>query len=419
MKQKGQILVWIIIGVLIIAGIAGGGYYLGRINGAKLSSNSSNTSNITEISTNKEFQLSSSEVIRKINGQNSVLFKNVEGVSEIRLGPDGKSLHFKPIGKPKRGQQYCANLEEKDKPAPSSYPSPPPNQPPWDFKTITHAYTISWCGGNNVNGYLINSNYFAYLQLVNPEKGYVIYEDLISGKKNQVQIDTNLLYGLNDTNTKRANSYWIRGIIGKDSYTYYYPHQDIKINDKLFLAFGRLIAAINTSDNYLVGGKGFSLYTDQDFGIVIDSFHFINEKSLPFVIIESVWEGPSIFSALIDIANDQFKIVKLANLDKRSLVDFGIEPVVWEDNSILFNFLDFEDITKQLPKDYINIDFITKLSNIEIEQLNRKAEEILSTGGKYKSIKCNLGPGIGGGICDGLKEVIHYRYSSSQGLVKI
>lgn len=414
MNQKGFAPIFILVGILIIAGLVAGAYYFGKMGKSGVTQTQQNQSiNSQQNLSNKEFQLSGSEVLRVINGQKTVLFKNVEGVSEVRLGPDGKTLHFKPSGKPNPSQQYCGNLEEKGRPASSDYTNPPPNQPPWDFKTMGHAYTILGCNGD---GYLVNSNYFAYLQLRSSQEGYVVYEDLASGKKNQVQIDASLLYGFSDGSPQKSNSYSSNSIVGKDGYQYYYPHQDAKTGNKLVVALGRLVVAIDVSNSKFIGGKGFG-HEDHDFPIIATSFYFLNEKSLPFVVMESRWEGPPIFAGLIDLSGNSFKLVKLAYLDRRPWFDFGVQPITWENDSILFNFTDFEEI--KIPEDFLKGKDLATMKDADIDSLSRQLEGILSNQGKYQKIICDLHLGRYSPSCQGLKGIVNYRYSSSQGLVKI
>lgn len=402
--------------VLIVIVVGAGGYYLGKTNNKPSSQGSTPTSQIFPGAINSsgdEYRLSGSEVIKVTNGQSTVLFNDVEGVSNIRLGPDSKTLHFKVIGNNPNQLYYCANLEEKNGSTPTDYPSPPPNQPPWDFKRLGNAYTIKGCEGD---GYLVNSNYFVYLQLRNSQEGVVYYEDLVSGKKGQVSVPADLLSGFNDGSSEKMNSYWGQSIAGKDGYQYYYPHRDVKVDNKLVLAFARLIVAIDIPTNKFVGGKGFS-YQDSDFLIVGTSFKFLNEKSLPFIIIEASWEGPAVFAGLIDVSGNDFKIVKLAYLDKRPIYDFNIQPAIWENDKLLLNFTDFEEL--KIPDNYLEGKDILKMQDTEIDSLGRQLENIIMARGGYQQVKCELRAGMYSPSCVALKQVLHYQYTAGQGLVRL
>lgn len=416
LKTRANFALIVPVGIfLLVLVIVAGAYLLGNINRFS-TKDLGPTSQISpnpkmKGSSGDEYRLAGSEVI-KVNGQSNVLFKNVEGVSGVRLGPDGKTLHFKLTGKFEAGRYYCGNLEEKDVLAPTDYPSPPPNQPPWDFKRLGHAYTIRGCEGD---GYLANSDLFVYLQLRGSQEGDIHYEDLASGKKGQVAVPADLLSGFDNSSPEKMNDYWSQGITGIDGYRYYYPHQDVIVDNKLVLAFARLIVALDIQKNKFIGGRGIS-YQDSDFPIIGTSFYFLNEKSLPFIIIEGRWEGPPIFAGLIDVSGNDFKIIKLASLDKRSIFDFGIQPAAWENDRLLFNFADFEGL--KIPDSYLNKD-LTQVQDVEIDNLNRQLENVFMGKSGYEQVKCELRPGMYTAACEGLKQVLHYQYTANQGLVRL
>mgnify|MGYP001571614383 CR=1 FL=1 len=347
-------------------------------------------------SQNPNLQLSGSEVLQIIDGQKTVLFKNVEGVSEIRRGPDGKTIHFKSDDTTNPLRNYCVYIKK------TTIPS---SQPPWDFKQMKDIPNISGC----YDGYTTHSNYFAYLQIKNDKEGYIVYENLGTGKTNKILIDPNILPGFEYT--RFGNSYMDDDlIIGNDNYPYHYASRDAKISNALILIFGNLVTAIDVTNNHFMGSQFFD---GKEFQVVSDSFELLNENSLPFIVVESQWEGPPVLTALIDLTDNNFKVIKLVDLDNRPFADFNVEPIIWEKNTILFSFHDFENI--KIPNKF-DVNVITS-TDAEIKYWSRQLESILSNPGSYQQVKCGLHYGPLG--CEGLKGIKQYRYSSEHGLTKI
>lgn len=417
--QKGFAPIFLIIGVLVLGILVGGTYYLGsRGKSNPLQIQPSQQSNTKQSSQNSEYQLSGSDVIRVVNGQKSVLFKNVSNVSEVRTGPDGRTVHFKVNNfNSQKPQELCADLESKLDSLTSDYPSPPPQQAPWDYQRIAHYGTIHHCNTYYAGGYLKNSDYFAYLKLTSPTEGQLYYENLKTGELKQVSVKSELLSGFNDgydakgTTPGKFNSYWADNLVGKDGYQYFYPHQDSYLqNNYLVLAIGRLVVAVDVQKNNFIGGFA------QE-GVVATSFHFLSQTSLPFVVVESAWEGPAVFNEIIDVSSGNFKMVNLAELDKRSFLGFKVEPIVWESNSILFNFTNVEDATKKLPSSY-DFNNLPINDSAKMTEIDKQAEQLLKKNYGYLDVKCSLEPGMVSG-CEGLKKINQYRYSTNEGLVKI
>lgn len=427
MKQSGFAIIFIPIILVITGGLIAGAYFLGTVqkSNPQLADPVQETNSTPilqkENAKDQEFQISGSEITQGINGQKNVLFKNVIDVSEARRGPDGKTIHFKVKNYQgwKDQRASCANLEAPLQSLPSDYgTAAPPTAPPWDFQKVGHAYTIHNCNNNEYSGgYLKTGDYFVYLKLISNTQGLLFYENLQSGEIKQLQINSNLLSGLNDgvdpigNKPGKGNTYWVEAIVGKDGVYYFYPQQDSLFQNKnLILAFGNLILAINIDKNTLIGE-----FVQQD--VVATSFRFLSKSNLPFLVVESAWEGPAIFNEIIDLSSDKLKLVDLTKLDKRSFNDFEVEPIVWEGDAIMFNFTDYEDATKKLPSSY-DFDKLPIGDQARMDQIDRDAEKYLKDNFKYLEAKCSLGPGMVSG-CDGLKKVDHYRYTSSAGLVKI
>lgn len=412
MREKGFAPILLLFIILVIGVLVTGAYYLGTTRKADISLDQQQTLQ------GKEFQISGSEVIQIRNGQKSVLFKNVTGVSEVRLGPDGRTLHFKVTNfDNQKPQELCADLESKIQSPPPDYGiEAPPTTPPWDYQKIAHAYTINHCNTYKAGGYMKSSDYFVYLKLTSPTQGQLYYENLKNGELEQVSIKSELLTGFNDgyeakgTTPGKTNSYWVDAITGKDGAQYFYPQQDSYLQNKyLVLALGRLIIAIDVQKSTLIGGFA------QE-GVVATSFRFLSQNSLPFVVVESAWEGPAVLNEIIDVSNSNFKTVRLSSFDKRSYYGFNIEPIVWENNGALFNFTDFEDATKKLPSSY-DFNNLPINDDAKMVQINSQAEQLLKDQYGYLEVKCSLGPGMVSG-CDGLKKINHYKYSSENGLLQ-
>ena len=242
-----------------------------------------------------------------------------------------------------------------------------------------------------------------------------MYEDLIEKKKNQLQLSPTLL-GFTDPKVDLAQIIFTPGIKGKDDFTYYYPHQDVETRENLVLSFGQLIIAIDPLTNTFIGGKAFgSGESIDEYGISGSSYTFINEKSLPYVLIESHLDGQDFFAAIIDITNNTFKVVKLMDLDNRPRFDFKVQHARWENTSILFNFLDVEQIN--IPKELLEGKDLTTMSETEIYSLSRQVEQVLSRSNQYEKVICDVNIGSHTPLCEGLKGIINYSYSH-EGLLK-
>jgi len=383
-------------------------FFLGRASNdpniiSKISSlNPSPTPQISKEKTtysNNEFALVDTKVIRKIDDQETTIFTNVVGVDKIKIGPDGKTIHFRPTDQPAPNQPYCVilpdNLNSLAENNDSPPNSPPPSQLPFDFKGLELNETLKKCS----SGFITGTDYFAYLKIKKSHEGSIVFEDITSDIQNQVKIDSKLLQEFSDTD-------------GENSY--YYPHDGIKIDENLILAFDQLVVAIDIVKNKFIGGENID-FAKAPFN------QFVNQKSIPYILIESQKDGPPWFSAIIDISGGQFKVIDLDNLDNRSWFNFDIEPAIWEDDSIIFNFLDLVDLTDQLPQNFISDNNLEDLTDTtEINKINREAENILAETGNYEKIICDLSSGEHNTpSCQGLIRIVNYKYSSKNGLTKL
>jgi hypothetical protein len=417
-EQRGSIVVYILLALFLTALLVGGGYYFGSKN--KTNQPQASTNSLTKSKQNlknTEYKIFGNQVSKVINGQESVLFQNVSNVTQVRLGPDGRTIHFKVEKSDffKKPQELCADLESKIEPLTDDYPSPPPQSAPWDYERIANYGTIDHCNTYYAGGYLKTGDYFVYLKK-DSSQAKIYVENLSSGEVKQFILNSDVLSGFDKGYTVDQNTkfYAVDPVEGKDGFSYYYPQQDAFLQNKyLVLAFGRLILDLDLTNSNTIGT--FTLD-----GVVATSFDFISNKSLPFVIIESGWEGPLSFNQLIDVSGSKIKTVKLNDLDMRSGIGLQIkDPLVWEGNSVLFNFADIDwEAGKKLSAEYTNTDQLPINDNAKMEQINAVAEQILKKDFGYIDTKCSLGPGMISG-CDGLKKINKYRYSSEQGLVKI
>lgn len=139
-NEKGFAPIILILGVIVILAVGVGGYWF--LNKQSSSTTSTNQSvNQPTISTNNTgFRVAGDKIFKG----NELLFVNVKGVKEARLGPDNNTIHFKTDGS--KDAKFCANLATKIEPSSYDYPSPPPQQSPWDYQRVGHAYTIGDCG---------------------------------------------------------------------------------------------------------------------------------------------------------------------------------------------------------------------------------------------------------------------------------
>lgn len=416
MNQKGFAPILIII--LVASAVLGGYLIYQTIQKSPTPSLQTQTTSASPSVFQNKLRLQDGKVVERLNGQETILFTNVENVSEVRLGPDQRTIHFRMI-QPNSNQSFCADLESKIEPAPGYYSNPPPTQPPWDYKRVGHAYTINHCNNYGAGGYLKSSPYFVYLVIKNLNDGMIVYEDLNTKKVDSVKVDPQFIKGFTDGTPPMTGSYLVDPILGNDGYNYVYPHQDAKVLDnKLVLAFGRLVLGIDIDNNRWMGAKEF-LYKDKDNVVIATSFYLLNEKSLPFVVMEAGWEGPPTLVSIFDVSSSEFKNVEISHLDKRPWFDYGISPLVWEEKSLLFNFAQVDVITDQLPLQYRQ-GFEFRDEN-QMKTINQQAENILKKSSLYQDVKCDLAIGLGTPLplCEGLKGIIKYRYTSDQGLVRI
>lgn len=413
MNQKGAGVILIVI--LVAAAVLGGYFIYQTVQKPSIPSPQTQTASASPNVFQNKLRLQDDKVIWRLDEQETILFTNIENISEVRLGPDQRTIHFRMI-RSNFNQAFCADLETRIEPAPADYSSPPPAQPPWDYKRVRHAYTINHCNNEHAGGYLKSSPYFVYLIIKNPNDGLIVYEDLNTKKIGSVKVDPQFLKGVTDGNQIAESSYSVDPILGKDGYSYIYPHQDAKVlGNKLVLAFGRLVLGIDINNNSWMGAKEF-LYKDKDNIVIATSFYLLNERPLPFVVMEAVWEGPPKLVTIFDLSGNELKSVEISHLDKRPWFDYGILPLVWEEKSILFNFASVDVITDQLPSQYRQG---FEYDENQMKTINQQAENILKQGSRYQDIKCDLYVGLGTPICEGLKGVTKYRYTSNQGLVKI
>src|SRR5260221_1668880 len=166
------------------------------------------------------------------------LFYNVSNVSEVRYGPDGKSIQFKLTDKEKSGDQVvCANLtpvqDEHNKPGYQTIG-------PWDYKFIGDTYPIRRCG--TLTGYLTNSDMFSYLTIKDQTATFFID---MNNVLHQIPLDQALSSRLLEKQKQQYTGDTYVQNLGfvkeENENNYIFPWSDSYIvNNKLLIAFGSM-----------------------------------------------------------------------------------------------------------------------------------------------------------------------------------
>ena len=347
----------------------------------------------------------------KVFDGSQLLFTNVVNVEEARIGPDGKTIHFKVVGH--QNQARCANLESDIEEAGENYPSPPPSRPPWDYQRINHFATIKGCYG----GYLKNSDAFAYLALSNEKEGLIVVEDFKSGRTITVPVDADLLWGFFDGTEKRGNSYWVRGVASQDGLLFYYPMVDATpIGRRLVMAFARLILTVDLNREIFMGGVAL---VRPEYSVIADSFWFLSQEGSPLVVVEAGWEGYVWLQALLDLSGEDLKVVNLHEYQKESVTGLlGIETVRWEGERLLFSFYEEIEVTDQAD---VDMETLEDLSAEMRRQEEMRVREELRKIGKYEDVYCSfeqslIGYGYG---CLAAVNLVNYSYTPGGDLTKL
>lgn len=322
----------------------------------------------------RKFIIKGSEVIEITDVGEEVIFTNIENIEEVRLGPDGGTLHFKVVAN--KEDQYCANLAGKVVPDPDPSTSlsdtPPPAVPPWNYKRLGEAYTVPVCGENGrTGGYLKESNYFAFIEQRSPKEFYLIIQNLSDLTLTSIRLDPGIV---NEEN----NFSWIKGSTSQSNgYTYYYPQADSKYTDeKLVIAIGRLIIALDVPQKRLLGTLSL---IEPDYNIVLNSFWFLTQEDSPLILVESGWEGALRFQTLIDLSNNKLKVVPLVAYDQ-GLLGFHATRAEWKDNGVVFYFHERIDISDEAG---ISDDDWTR---VDLDNLASQ----LKASGNYIDVYCTL-----------------------------
>lgn len=339
----------------------------------------------------------------------NILFKKTEDekkeIEEIRQGPDGTSVHFKFL-----------------------------NQ---DLSQKNGDMVLSNCGMyGEPNGYLWQSDNFAFIEIDDSDQASVVIEDLKSKEISEIPLTTELTEGLMEKiehkngqviNQKMfsvyKNKYEAHESLGKNDKTYFYPGCDTKVSDdKLIIYFGQLALALDKTKKEILGNLAL-IEPEYSYQELAFNFRVYSSEKLPSInIIEGLWEGDEKFQALLDLSGDKLKVVNLTNYNERLYNLLKTNRVVWKEDSVIINFFKTEDLTDSLIEQKFGKNH-GYFSSIENDYEKRKAEQEsiasqLKISGNYEEVVCDFQGGMYSG-CQVMISFDSYRYTPGGDLKKL
>ncbi|MBW6441522.1 hypothetical protein K0B04_01260 [Patescibacteria group bacterium] len=350
---------------------------------------------------NYEYALEGGNVYRISEaGKKELFIQNIPpSVKEIRVGPDNKSLHFNMS--PHDFEQYtCMSLTEKYDKASENYQNPPPNEPPWDFPRIGHAYTVKGCSFDKTSGFIPSTSYFVYLESLDSKNYQLVIEKSDEIQKMIVDLE-NQVVGTNQDYTYSRSG--LSQVIAND--------------DILLLDFG-VIVFVSLSDGKIIGTYDYS----QNFGPY--GYQLITKDKLPLVLLGFQFEGEPSLSKLLDVSGESLVSTDLRKIGTTFYNDIvSIPRYEWESDGIIINFVDVDVITDEgLPKEQ---DYYLSLSDeVIIKSEEEVAVKKLLESGDYQNVVCRLDKkywGFQGATfgCYGVKSIDKYRYTLGGNFTKI
>lgn len=325
-------------------------------------------------------QLSKVELLHnQVASDGVVVVTDVENVSAVRAGPDGKTLQFKLIDDSKYTQR-CAFFGAED----SLSEAQVWERIPWSLGMIGSYENIGGCGhhGDLAGGYLLDSNQFAYIRL-HADEGEIILEDLSSDVTMGISLDL-------ETVELLKKDQWGKAFEDAGGDLYYYPHHDISGKGKLLLGFGQVIIGIDTEEKKFLSSKDYSTE-----GIVSTSYWFHGDSRYPFFVMASGWEGCQGFSAILDLNKSAMQAIDLTSQTQNGWCgDVELEHLSWNENGLSMQFYERTDLTEKLTKE--ETDFFADISFSE-EAHRLKREEIeakFKAEGQFADVYCALPGGM-------------------------
>lgn len=395
--------------LILVVIIAVGGFIL-YTNRAKI---------LQKVSNNSEDQNSNDSGLRivgdKIYQGNDELFYNVKNVSEVRYGPGGNTIHFRSKD-PNLNSTPCAKIDEIiGGLAPLNDQNPAPADKPWDYQRIGEQHTIPSCG---MTGFLKKSNNFAYLTTYKKDVSLVV-----DNGATPIQIHLGPTLSKKIIHTQEETGTFSDGyvsITGLDGLIYMYPTSDTYVvNNKIAIAFGNMIIAVDLDTQTLIGYQSMA---EKPYAEHLQySFDLMSDKSVPFAVIDSAWEGPSVYLALIDFSGSKLKVTPLFNLDKSGWIQNDVRKLTWENGGMNLTLYAEKDVSKEVPDSIWNIakavyyDESAK-RDTQFDIANQKATEFLQQ--RYPVVHCDLSPGLATG-CFAALNITHYRYEPGGPLKKL
>lgn len=378
--------------------------------------------------TGEKLELRDSEIFAISAEGEKKLFTNVSKVEAMRMGPDGKTIHFK-VTQPRRGEDraaHCANLEAQIRPSvDAGNPNPPPTQAPWDFQRIANAYTIEGCGTyGEAGGYLDTGDFFAYLKEAKSKDLVLVVEALADASTVSIEFPKgSSLTGLDEIT--EDEDFGVAGFVNAEGERFFYPQEDAVLKDGLLvLAFGEKIVAVDIKAKKLIGTE---YLTNPPYSIIAFSFWFHSKPNLPFVVVESGWEGQSGFSVMLDIENGALYTHRLEKLAQANTNGYQAEFLQWDDQGLTLNFYKEVDITDQAMKNadpevaQVMKGIEKSYSEADWNALEKKLDDVEAkerATGKYVDVLCQF-PGMAGGGCMGLTKGTTYRVTPGSGLKEL
>jgi hypothetical protein len=377
-----------------------------------------NNSKYNNIDEKVKYSIKDSYIIEKKGSKENVLLRNVTNVTQVRLGPDGKTLHFK-VNFPDdintyNTHYYCVDLDSDRTHVSKDHGK---LTPPWDYKELYYSKLMPSCGLNGKSGgFLKNSGYFVYIKYTSDlTKATLVIEDIKTSYKYSFSLPSVLVQ-------KISGDDYIEKI-GIENW-YVYPSKDIITGEeKLVMAFGNYVLAYDLNDNKMLG---WDYVGGLEYDIVEDYFWFHGKKDSDLIVIESKWEWWTRIEGIVDVSNDRMKVVSLKEYSEQVNDWYELEEkqIIWEKNKVLLNFYKFKDLTEEETKSLVGDKYIyaedppdSAMSIEKSLELARTYERAIKGSGTFIGVNCyvfNIYP-----ACYALVEKSTYIYSPGGILEKI
>lgn len=349
-----------------------------------------------EVSLEKElFQsryiLKNSNIMRVTDNQEEIFIAYIpQEIKEVRVGLEGKTLHFKIRGDLESEYKTCVEISTITKGL--DYKSIPRGCRGYDGSSYMEA-----------GGYLKNSNYFVYISL--EESNYILnMENLTNQETTKIPISSQLFPTINEK-------------------THLYPREDIRLaNNKIILAFDRKLIIFNPSSSKVEGYYNL----EEVVGNILTG-----SEMTPLIMQQLQYEGPKSLFAILDLSSDKLKVISLEDYRIGFYEDlYNIQQFEWTEDGVVINspqtrfysVKDLETLLGKTPSYYYSHPITSDKLKIKEEENN--AEQYINSLNGYQKVVCVLdasqegvgSPALG---CYALIHVDTYKYKPRGELTKI